>query len=131
MSKTTQATDHEILEVFESPESDARQIYTFETDEITALCPFNFGGPDFYELRVRYVPSVYCIESKSLKRYIESFRDREITAEELGAEMHETFIQVIDPDQLYIHLRQARRGGMEEIVEFGEQGLRPQNWDSI
>lgn len=112
-----------ILDVFEAPESDANQVCTFETSELTALCPFDFGGPDFYEVRLQYVPNDVCLESKSLKKYLESFRDVEITAEELGAEMFAAFNETTDPEQMYLRLEQARRGGIEETVEFGDPSL--------
>lgn len=112
------------LEVFDAPESGADQIYTFETDEVTALCPFDFGGPDFYEFKLQYIPDDLCLESKSLKKYLESFRDTEITAEELGAEMYEAFSAVVSPEAMYLRLEQARRGGIEETVEYGDRSLR-------
>jgi 7-cyano-7-deazaguanine reductase len=99
-------------------------VYTFETDELTALCPFDFGGPDYYEFTLKYVPSEVCVESKSLKKFIESYRDVEITAEGLGAEMFETLMTVIAPTKMYICLEQARRGGIEETVEFGDTELK-------
>jgi 7-cyano-7-deazaguanine reductase len=114
-----------ILETFETPESNGQQVLTFDTDEVTAQCPFDFGGPDFYTFKLRYVPSDVCIESKSLKLYLQSFRDREITAEEFGAEVYDTFEELLDPEQMYIRLEQARRGGIEETVEMGDQELSP------
>lgn len=116
--------DPEILDVFEAPDSNANQVYTFETSELTALCPFDFGGPDFYDLTLRYVPDTECVESKSLKKYLQSFRDVEITAEEMGAAMFDKFKSVIDPESMYLRLEQARRGGIEETVEFGDRSLR-------
>lgn len=125
MSQTGATTERaEQLDVFDAPESDINQIYTFETDEVTALCPFDFGGPDFYKFTLRYVPDGLCIESKSLKKYIESFRTTEITAEELGSEMYEAFDGIMQPQHMYIRLEQARRGGIEETVEFGDRSLR-------
>jgi len=124
MSDRLQETSNKILEVFDAPDSDANQIYTFTTDELTALCPFEFGGPDFYSLTLRYMPAESCLESKSLKRYLESFRDHEVSAEDLGAEMYETLEAVTEPDRMYIRLEQARRGGIEESVEFGDISLR-------
>lgn len=112
-----------VLETFEAPESTGTQILTFETDEITAQCPFDFGGPDFYSFQLRYMPSDLCIESKSLKLYLQSFRNREITAEEFGAELYDTFTDLLDPDRMYIQLEQARRGGLEETVEMGDTSL--------
>jgi 7-cyano-7-deazaguanine reductase len=105
------------LETFESP---GDHIATFETDELTACCPFEFGGPDFYELTIRYRPDELCVESKSLKLWLQSFRDREITAESLAVEIHKTVAAAIDPEALYVRLEQARRGGIEETVEVGD-----------
>ncbi|OTF01890.1 hypothetical protein [Halorubrum sp. SD683] len=112
------------LEVFDAPASDIDQIYTFETEEVTALCPFDFGGPDFYEFKLQYIPDELCLESKSLKKYLESFRDTEITAEELGAEMYEAFGAAVSPETMYLRLEQARRGGIKETVEYGDRSLR-------
>lgn len=112
-----------ILEAFKTPESDGKQVLTFDTDEVTAQCPFDFGGPDFYTFKLRYVPDDVCIESKSLKLYLQSFRDREITAEELDAKIFDTFTELLDPRGMYIRLEQARPGGIEETVEVGDQGL--------
>lgn len=117
----------EILEVFEAPNSEASQVYTFETSELTAKCPFDFGGPDYYDFELRYIPDQHCIESKSLKKYLESYRDEEITAEELGAEMFDTFSEITNPESMYLRLEQARRGGIEETVEFGDRGLHPES----
>jgi 7-cyano-7-deazaguanine reductase len=113
-----------ILDVFEAPTSDAERVYSFETGELTALCPFEFGGPDYYDFTLRYVPNEECVESKSLKKYLESFRDQEVTAEQMGAEMYEAFNQLVNPESMYLRLVQARRGGIEETVEYGDRSLR-------
>ncbi len=97
---------------------------TFTTDELTALCPFDFGGPDFYKVTIRYKPDGLAVESKSLKQYLEKFRDKEITAEGLASEIYTDVDLTIEPNQLYIRLEQARRGGLEEIVEKGDYELR-------
>lgn len=115
-----------ILDVFDAPDSKAEQVYSFETAELTALCPFDFGGPDYYDFTLRYVPDEVCIESKSLKKFLESYRNEEITAEEMGAEMHGAFEKLMEPESMYIRLEQARRGGIEETVEFGDRSLRPE-----
>jgi len=104
------------------------QIVTFETDELTAFCPFDFGGPDFYELTVRFelhdIPSPNGLESRSFKKYIESWRHAEISAEDMASEIYEDISSVIDAQILYICLEQARRGGIEERVEVGNDPLR-------
>ncbi|WP_436903561.1 preQ(1) synthase [Halovenus halobia] len=125
MNKNLRETSHEIIEVFDAPDSEGDQVYSFKTDELTALCPFDFGGPDYYVLTLRYTPTDDCIESKSLKKYIQSFRDTEISAESLGAKMFNTIQKTVEPKKLYVRLEQARRGGVEETVEIGDVSLRP------
>lgn len=110
------------LERFEAPPSD--QITTFQTDELTALCPFEFGGPDHYDLKIRYEADNYCLESKSLKKRLESYRDEEITAERLADDLYRAIDETIQPARLYVQVEQARRGGIEEIVEVGDVDLR-------
>lgn len=112
------------LETFDAPQTAAGAVYTFETDELTALCPFDFGGPDFYSLHIRYSPAENALESKSLKQYLEGFRTRELTAESLAAEIHEAISTAVAPELLYVRLEQARRGGIEETVEVGDVALR-------
>jgi 7-cyano-7-deazaguanine reductase len=112
----------EILDRFEAP--DRNQITTFNTGELTALCPFEFGGPDFYELTLRYQADQYAVESKSLKQYVESWRDAEISAEGLADCIYEDVMHVAAPARLYVHLAQARRGGITETVEVGDIALR-------
>jgi 7-cyano-7-deazaguanine reductase len=111
--------DH--LKKFEAPERS--HVATFETDELTALCPFDFGGPDQYELTLKYEPDAHAVESKSLKEYLEAFRSREITAESLATEIADAVEQTIAPTRIYVRLEQARRGGIEETVEVGDLGL--------
>lgn len=110
-----------ILDRFEAP--DREHVVTLETDELTAECPFDFGGPDHYEVVLRYVPDEYELESKSLKQYVESWRDQEATAEQLATTFYEDVQFVAEPARLYLRLEQARRGGIEETVEVGDRAL--------
>lgn len=109
-------TDTE-LNRFKSP---GGHIATFKTGELTALCPFDFGGPDYYQLTIQYEPGDYSVESKSLKQWLETFRDQEISAEALAKEIHNEVDATISPQNLYVRLEQARRGGIEEVVEVGD-----------
>lgn len=111
-----------MLKSFSAP--DVRQVTTFRTDELTAHCPFDFGGPDYYDFTLRYVADEDVIESKSLKQYLEAYRDREVSAEALAAEIHEDIVAAIEPEEIYVRLEQARRGGIEETVEVGNVDLR-------
>ena len=108
------------LERFESP---GDHTATFTTDELTALCPFDFGGPDYYTLTLRYVSDGYVVESKSLKQYLESFRNVEISAEALARAIYDDVTECIAPEACHVELEQARRGGVEETVEVGDETL--------
>jgi 7-cyano-7-deazaguanine reductase len=110
-----------MLKSFPSP---GDHVATFETDELSALCPFDFGGPDFYHLIIRYRPNDSVVESKSLKKYLERYREEEISAEALACQIHSDVTTAIDPDACYVKVEQARRGGIEETVEVGEYDLR-------
>lgn len=109
------------LERFESPSD---HVATFETDELTARCPFDFGGPDHYHLTIRYKPDKWALESRSLKEFLQSYRDTEITAERLTGRIHGRIDETIDPSALYVRVEQARRGGIEETVETGDRELK-------
>ena len=106
------------LDRFPSP---GDHVATFETDELTAHCPFDFGGPDYYTLTLRYRPNEYVVESKSLKKYLEGYRDVEISSEELATTIHGDVVECVAPKECYVKLEQARRGGIEETVEVGDE----------
>jgi 7-cyano-7-deazaguanine reductase len=84
----------------------------FTTNELTALCPIT-GQPDFYELKLDYRPKGSLIESKSMKLYLWSFRDRGIFAEDLAATLLKDLVAACDPDEMTIDLTQQVRGGLQ------------------
>jgi len=117
----TSTGDTDRLESFEAPPS--QQVTTFQTDELTALCPFDFGGPDHYDLTIKYEVDEQALESRSLKLWLESYRNKEITAERLAHELYHDIQAAIEPVCLYVRLEQARRGGIEETVEVGDREI--------
>jgi len=66
------------LETFPAPAGVG--LVELESDEVTALCPIT-AQPDWYQVRIAYTPRERCIESKSLKLYLHSFRNDGIFAE--------------------------------------------------
>ena len=62
------------LETFPNPQPDRDYLIEFECPEFTCLCP-RTGQPDFATISVRYVPDARCIELKSFKLYLWSYRD--------------------------------------------------------
>jgi len=66
--------DANILEVFDNQHPDSVWVVELDCGEFTSLCPMT-GQPDFGRIRINYVPDLLCVESKSLKLYLGSFRN--------------------------------------------------------
>ncbi len=87
-------------------------IVRFRTDELTSVCPVT-EQPDLSSLVIEYAPLEHCIESKSLKLYLWSFRDRPVFAEALAAEIAGEVMETARPASVTVTLTQKPRGGIE------------------
>ena len=87
-------------------------VVKFESDELTSLCPVT-AQPDFNRIIIEFEPKDLCIESKSLKLYLWSFRSEAKFAETLAGEIAEDIFNAIKPHWLKITLIQGIRGGMQ------------------
>lgn len=87
----------------------------FEIPEFTAICPFS-DFPDFATIRLKYVPNQRCIELKSLKLYINSFRDTKVFHEHVINVIKEDFVKACDPMKLEIEGDFNVRGNIKTIV---------------
>ncbi len=87
----------------------------FEMPEFTCICPFS-DFPDFATIRVEYVPNERCIELKSLKLYINSFRDVKIFHEHVISVMLEDFVRACDPLSVEIEGDFNVRGNIKTTV---------------
>ena len=85
------------------------------TEEFTSLCPFS-GLPDFARVTITYVPHERCIELRSLKYYLMSYRDVGIWYEHLVNRMVEDLVAACDPQRLTVTIECAVRGGLESTV---------------
>lgn len=109
LGRTVQhAIDH--VEVFPAP----AHVTTvrFVTDELASMCPVT-RQPDLSRVVIDYVPNEFCIESKSLKLYLWSFRDRAVFAEALAAEIAAEVMTTAKPHSVKVELTQRPRGGIE------------------
>ncbi len=88
---------------------------SFTSEEFTAICPFS-DFPDFATLHLRYVPHRRCIELKSLKLYINSFRDVKIFHEHVINQIRQDFVAACDPLELTIEGDFHVRGNIKTIV---------------
>lgn len=89
----------------------ATQDITYETDELSAVCPFS-GLPDYGILMINYVPDKKIIELKSLKYYIISFRNVGIYQEALTNRIYKDLMKVLKPKYLRIETDYNLRGGI-------------------
>jgi 7-cyano-7-deazaguanine reductase len=99
------------LQVFPNPNPERDYEITFECPEFTCLCPLT-GQPDFASFEIRYVPDQLCVETKSLKLYLWSFRDRAVFAEALAAEIAGEIHATARPRRVTVTLTQRPRGGI-------------------
>lgn len=97
------------VECFDAPAGCT--LVRFSTDEVTSMCPVT-GQPDFSRVEIVYEPRALCVESKSLKLYLWSFRDRAAFAEALAVEIATEFQRAAAPAWVEVVVRQSVRGGI-------------------
>jgi 7-cyano-7-deazaguanine reductase len=104
----------------------------FEIPEFTAICPFS-EFPDFATIRIEYIPNERCIELKSLKLYINSFRNVKIFHEHAINVILEDFVKACDPLEVKIVGDFNVRGNIKTIVEakYKRKGRKKKFKDSI
>ena len=100
----------EHVEVFPAPANVTTVRFT--TDEVASMCPVTHQ-PDLAHVVIEYAPDQWCIESKSLKLYLWSFRDRPVFAEALAAEIAGEVMSTAQPTWVTVTLTQRPRGGIE------------------
>jgi 7-cyano-7-deazaguanine reductase len=102
--------DVAVLETFpyEGPE---QEIVT-ETKEFSAVCPFS-GLPDFATLTIRYIPGKSCVELKSLKYYVLSYRNVGIFQEHATAKLAQDLFKVLQPKSITVSTIYNVRGGFD------------------
>ena len=98
-----------VLETFDAPPTCTRVRFT--SDELTSLCPLT-GQPDFNTIEIDYEPRTKCIESKSLKLYLWSFRDKKAFVEQLAAEIASEVHDAAQPARVRVTITQHTRGGI-------------------
>jgi len=87
----------------------------FDIPEFTAICPFS-EFPDFAIIRLKYVPNSLCIELKSLKLYINSFREIKVFHEHVVNIILEDFVKACDPMRVEIEGDFHVRGNIKTVV---------------
>ncbi len=105
------------LEVWQNnhPENDYEVSIDFP--EFTCKCPRS-GYPDFATIRIRYIPDRYVVELKSLKLYLNKFRDRYISHEDATNEIFNELKEKLKPRQLEVIGDFTPRGNMKTVIRI-------------
>ena len=99
------------LEAFQNIYSDRDYVITFDCPEYTSLCPVT-NQPDFGHINVRYVPDKLCVESKSLKLYLYSFRNTNTFHEESVNTILDAVVKLCKPRRAEVVGHFRPRGGI-------------------
>jgi 7-cyano-7-deazaguanine reductase len=113
--------DPALLETFPNRFPGREYLVHLETQEFTSLCPVT-GQPDFGTISVRYVPGESCLESKSLKLYLFSYRSEPTFMETVVNRILDDLAAACQPRQMVVSGRFAPRGGIAIVVEASLQG---------
>ncbi len=115
------------LETFPNP---ARRNYRihFETSDFTSLCPVT-GQADFARIEIDYVPAKLCVESKSLKFYLASFRNERAFNEAIANRILDDFVRACAPREATVTAAFVARGGIALTVRatFPDGGRTQRN----
>jgi 7-cyano-7-deazaguanine reductase len=104
------------LETFDNPKPEREYEIRFECPEFTCVCP-KTGQPDFATIRIRYVPDRTCVELKSLKLYLWSFRDEGAFHEAVTNRILDDLVSATKPRRMTVEGDFAVRGGIHTVVE--------------
>lgn len=114
------------LETFPNPEPDRQYTIRMQIPEFTCLCP-KTGQPDFATLNLEYVPKALCIELKSLKLYIWSYRDEGAFHEAVTNRILDDLVAATNPHFMRLHAKFGVRGGIytDVTVEHRDNDWHP------
>jgi 7-cyano-7-deazaguanine reductase len=104
------------LETFVNPKPDRTYVVRFECPEFTCLCP-KTGQPDFATIRIRYSPAERCVELKSLKLYLWSYRSVGAFHEAVTNQILDDLVAATQPRSMTVEGDFLVRGGIHTVVE--------------
>ncbi|MEQ1904734.1 MAG: preQ(1) synthase [Pirellulaceae bacterium] len=104
-----------LLETFENQFPHRDYVIEINCPEFTSVCP-KTGQPDFGELQFSYVPEKKCVELKSLKIYLQSFRNKGIFYENVTNSILDDFVAVVQPRRVVVTANFTPRGGISSTI---------------
>ena len=111
------------LKTFPNPAPDRDYEIAFDCPEFTCLCPMT-GQPDFARLDIRYVPDRLCVELKSLKLYLWSYRDEGAFHEAVTNRVCDDLFALLAPRRIRVVGAFNVRGGITTTVTVERSGSR-------
>jgi len=112
-----------MIETFPNPHPKRDYLIEHRVHEFTSLCP-KTGQPDFAKIAIRYVAGESCIELRSLKVYLQGYRDKGIFYEDITNVILDDLVAACSPKWMEIKTRWSVRGGIHTVVR-AEHGERP------
>lgn len=106
---------HKTLETFDNPRPERDYWIEIHCPEFTSVCP-KTGQPDFGTLIFRYVADLQCVELKSLKMYLQRYRNEGIFYERVTNRIMDDFVAVVRPRQCTLESRWTPRGGISSVI---------------
>lgn len=112
-----------LLETFPNPRPERDYEIAIDCPEFTSVCP-KTGQPDFGTIRIRYIPDRACVELKSLKFYLQAYRDRGIFYEAATNQILDDLVGACQPRRMTVEGDFSARGGISTrvAVTYGDPG---------
>lgn len=104
-----------MFELFDNPNPQRDYVIRHVAPEFTSLCP-KTGQPDFGTIIIEYVPDRVCIELKSLKLYLQGFRNQGSFYEALTNRILDDLVAALRPRRIRVTSRWRPRGGMSSVI---------------
>ncbi len=105
----------DLLETFDNPYAGRPYTIQHTCPEFTSVCP-KTGHPDFATLVFIYTPNKLCVELKSLKLYLQAYRNEGIFYEEITNRIMDDFVAAVKPQSAKLESRWTPRGGLSSVI---------------
>ncbi len=106
---------HRLLEIFSNPHPSRDYVVRHHVHEFTSICP-QTGQPEFATVEIRYVAGARCIELKSLKLYLQSYRDQGIYYEDVTNLILDDLVAACEPKWMIVESTWSVRGGIHSVI---------------
>jgi 7-cyano-7-deazaguanine reductase len=112
------------LETWENPFPERNYTVEITFPEFSCLCPRS-GYPDYATIRIEYVPDGRIVELKSLKLYLNAYRDRHISHEESTNRIYQDLFDLLKPRKLQVYGDFHPRGNVKTIIKVSSEDPLP------